>query len=285
MTLPDGRRFTIGADVDTASGTLDPFRRCMRLKGVLADDEEALLFDNGDLFLGDESFDGSGLYHSATRPAAIGPTRFGVPMERANAVATSAVFSPTGDGSHNVALTFADSVGFVGAARQDGELWRPLGYGLMTLPEIGRFAGKLADGRPQEGCLLRNEGFVEFWDGGKLARTVDGDGVHESPRAALVATDDDTIEYFDRSSGVTILWDRLSFLDTRVDHDRLAQWRASEVQRREREEIRARWAAEDEQRRAQREADQAAHQKEIDEYNAQVRAERLAAGLRWSADW
>lgn len=279
ITLPDGRRFTIGTEVDAASGTLDPFRRCMRWKGGSSGDEEVLLFANGDLFLGEDAFAGSGLYLSATRPAAFGPCRYGQPMARANAVVEASTHGELADGSANVALEFADGTGFVGVARRDGELWLPLGHGLMTLPDHGIYIGKLVEGRPDDGCLLRADGKIEFFADGVRIDTVDGDGTRADDDAELFARDGDEIRYFDRDTGVSLQWDRLSFFQAEVDAARLAQWRDSEVKRREREEILARWAAEDAERRAQREAERAEHLREIEEYNAQVRAERLAAGL------
>lgn len=279
VRLPDGREWTIRADFPNSVGTFDPFRRCLRFEGVVASPDVALLYPNGDLFLGADALQGDGLYLSAARPAALEPCRFGLPLARANAVVKSASFSQQPDGSYLVALDFAGSCGFVGNAMRDGERWLPLGHGLMTLPDWSLFVGKTFEGRPVDGARMRVDGAAEFWSDGRLVEVATCDGEFGNDRFEARVRDGDEVEYFDRKTGARVAFDRLTFLDTGVDLERLAAWRQSEEQRREREAILARWAAEEAERQRQREEEAAAHQRWIDEQNAELRAERIAQGL------
>ncbi len=279
VRLPDGREWTIRVDFPNSAGRFDPFRRCLRFEGVVAAPDVALLFPDGDLFLGRDALLGDGLYLSAGRPATLEPCRFGLPFDRANAIAKASEFSEQADGSFLVALGFPGGCGFVGNAMRDGERWLPLGHGLLTLPDWSLYVGKTFEGRPVDGARLLVDGSAEIWSDGQLVQVIQRDGTYGNERFELLVQDGDDVVYFDRKTGARIAWDNLTYLTTAVDLQSLAAWRQSEEQRREREAITARWAAEERERQQQRAAESADLQRWIDEQNERLRAERIAQGL------
>jgi hypothetical protein len=279
LRLPDGREWTVRADLPNSAGRFDPFRRCLRFEEVVAAPDVALLFPEGDLFLGRDALLGDGLYLSPARPAALEPCRFGLPFDRANSITDAASFSEQPDGSFNVALGFPGGYGFVGGAMRDGDRWLPLGHCLLTLPDWSLYVGKTFEERPVDGARLLVDGSAEFWADGKLVEVVTRDDDFANDRFEVRMRDGDSIEYFDRRTGIRLEWDNITLFSSGVDTARLAAWQQSEEQRREREAVAARWAAEERERKRQREEEMAAHQRWIDEQNARIRAERIAQGL------
>ncbi|MBL8840690.1 MAG: hypothetical protein JNL90_04070 [Planctomycetes bacterium] len=279
VRLPDGREWTVRVDFPNSAGRFDPFRRCLRFEGVVAAPDVALLYPDGDLFLGRDALLGDGLYLSAVRPAALEPCRFGLPFDRANAITDATSFRQQADGSFRVALDFAGGCGFVGNAMRDGDRWLPLGHCLLTLPDWSLYVGKTFEGRPVDGARLLVDGSAEFWSEGQRVEVARRDGSFGNDRFEVRLRDGDEVEYFDRKTGARIAWDNLTYFDTDVDLERLAQWRQSEVQRREREALMEKWAAEERERQRQREAETAELRRSIDEENARLRAERVAQGL------
>ncbi|MSR47155.1 MAG: hypothetical protein EXS13_08830 [Planctomycetes bacterium] len=133
----DGALATVRVDVARPLGSRDPWPCCMVLEGVASAPDVALLFANGDLFIGADSLIGSGLYLSAERPATVGPCRFGIPLERATGAIDETVHAELSDGEVSVAAKYADDSGYVGTAVRDGGRLIPHGYGLMFRPEEG----------------------------------------------------------------------------------------------------------------------------------------------------
>lgn len=250
-----GSAVTVRAEVARPAGTFDPWRRCMVLHDVATAPDVALLFANGDLFVGSDALIGSGLYLSAERPATIGPCRFGIPLERATVPTEVVQQTEQRDGDWLVVATYSDGSSWIGTAVRDGGRLIPHGYGLLIRPDSGYFVGQMQDGQPEEGGYLTNDGNSELYSAGALVEKVVGTGRFENARTELKCEAGDCIEYFDRRNGTTLEFDRVTYFKSKIDLDRLAQNRDREDAARRFQE--ARLASEARQPTAAEESDPA----------------------------
>jgi hypothetical protein len=270
-----GTRVTVGT-TPVADGW-DGQRHACLITGP--DGLRAVLFANGDVFFGSYLFLGRGLYLSPGREAALETCRFGLPLVRAQTIASVLDSAPVGD-NRLVRAQLGDG-GIYHGWITGGDAPLMVGPVMIDYPGLGFFLGSFGANGVEEGGFRRDDGGREIISGGAVIGcsgadgTVVGrsnlDGDQELRFSSGISSD---LSYFDARTGLSLWYDH----DSRYHHRKLdtarlraiAERKAQEERQREANANAAAWARQQEEERAEEER-----------YRARQRAEWEAEHPNW----